>query len=298
MLLMATEVEIKNAMFKLKKVIYIEGYGSNAKKKEKIGIVTPKFDNYRNEFNPMGLVVIGLDGEFVGVYAPEAEIKTTRIMDASERELVDKLIESAKSLHSLRLEKIKFVEAMKKKENALNTKIAKSESNIMNGLDKLKKKQGYITEADVLNYLNKQLGVEFYKDYTDYYKCDFKNLVIGITMGKNKLYSVSITKSVDLGKWMHNSGYDFLDFEYDNSMYISNLSKSRDFEKLKQRYFKPLNKTMLSKLKAKETYDAGVGDKYSIEIGQNVDIDYNVDLTKDALKKLIKDLSELLKEFK
>lgn len=295
---MATEVEVKNAMFKLKKVVYPVGYGSSAKKVEKIGIVTPRFDEYRNMFNSEGLVIMGLDGDFVEVPVRNVEIKTTRVMDATEREIVDKLIEYAKSLNSLRQEKVKLIEAMKKKEEVLNTKIAKNKESITKGISKLKKKQGYITEADVLNYLNKQLGVEFYKDYTDYYKCDFKNLVIGITMGKNKLYSVSITKSVDLGKWMHNSNYDFLGFEYDNSMYISNLSKSRDFEKLKQRYFKPLNKTMLSKLKAKETYDAGVGDKYSIEIGQNVDIEYNVDLTKDALKKLVKDLSVLLKEFK
>lgn len=294
---MATEVEIKNAMFKLKKVIYVEGYGSNAKKKEKIGIVTPKYDNYRNEFNPMGIVVIGLDGEFVGVYAPEAEIKTTRIMDASERELVDKLIESAKSLHSLRQEKIKFVEAMKKKENALNTKIAKSESSIMNGLDRLKKKQGYVTESNVISYLNKQYNLDLCLDYKNYYEYECNNVVIGIRMGANKLHSVCITKYVDLGKWLQDSGLDFLDFEYDNSMHIGNLSRSKDFERLKKKYFKPVSDVTLKKIKGKQSYDASVGDKYSVDLTHSVSIDYNVSLTKEALKQLVKDMSVLLKVF-
>lgn len=293
---MATLEEVKSSLFKVKKVSYYTNYNRDSKS-EKIGVVIPYYDNYRSSFDNSKITVIGLDGEVLNISVNNCDIKTTRIMDSKERELVDKVVEYGKNLTTSRSEKVKLLESLKKKELMLNNKIKKDTDGLTKSLDRLKKYKGYLPLSDIQKYFKKYFGSDLYRNYNDNYKCCLGDYSAEICIVGTKLKELNFTKEIEVGRWLNENSFDFLYEEYDGSLHTKYpLDKSKDFEKLKRHYFKSLSTSVSNKLKASESYFAETGDKNSLDICHNICIVYDADFTRDTLKKLIKDIKTLQKE--
>lgn len=291
---------VKKNLFKVKKVVFTEKgrYGGYSEGDAFVGVVIPCFDNTYNRFEENRISLLTLEGEKLNFRVESIGFETTRIMDKNVKEKLDKIVEFSKEVHKSQIEKVKFYEDFKKKEQKLKDKTKKQSDSMEKLVNQLKKAQGFLTTEETIKAINKFLPEELYQDTwsKEFYKCSLsKDKQLIIRFGKNMITYAQIENDIELGRWCEPEQYDFVYEEYDRTLHTSNLDNSEDFEKLKKKYFKSFKESVLEKANVSMRYSAGVGDKNTLIIGQDFVCDLGIELKKDNLKEITKRLKSLLK---
>lgn len=274
---------IKNLTFKIKKVVY-ENY--DKVKEVYQGIIMPSWNERYLEFSEDYISLYTLEGQILEFNINRVEIENTRIMDKKIKDKLDKLIGELKEEHKIRLEEVKlkldYLAKLEKLKNKATVKREKVEKNI----EDLLKVQGFITiekfEQEILDLVNAPFGYR-----------------LNLRFKGTKILNATLTKEVDLGRYLTESDYDFIYLEYDNTVMIANerLDKSKDFAHIKKEYFKPVKTSKLDKYKVFEDFDVIGGDKGSADAYHEITLRFNdgIDLTKKNIKEVKDSIEKLIK---
>lgn len=275
---------IKNLTFKIKKVVY-ENY--DKVKEVYQGIIMPSWNERYLEFSEDYISLYTLEGQILEFNINRVKIENTRIMDKKIKDKLDKLIGELKEEHKIRLEEVKlkldYLAKLEKLKNKSTVKREKVEKNI----EDLLKVQGFITiekfEQKILDLVNAPFG----------YRLNFR-------FKGTKILNATLTKEVDLGRYLTESDYDFIYLEYDNTVMVANerLDKSKDFAHIKKEYFKPVKTSKLDKYKVFEEFNVfGGGDKGSADAYHEITLRFNdgIDITKKNVKEVKDSIEKLIK---
>lgn len=291
---------IKKNLFKTKKVVSTDEYRyANFKKGESlVGVLVPYFDENRNMFDELYVSVLTLDGKKINLRNDKIKIENTRIMDSKVKEYLDKLINLSKEIHKSQKERAKFYEDLKKKEQALKNKALKQSESINKLFNQIKKAQGFVTTQDVIKALNKVLPKELEKSYWNENLFEARlsrDITFEVRFNSTEIIDFKLGKEIEVTKWCKAEDYDFIYEEYDRSYHVGDIDDSKDFKKLKSKYFKKYTKTELNKAKVEECFDACIGDKDYLIISHTLRSDLNLECRKENMKEITNRLKSLLK---
>lgn len=302
---------IKKNLFKVKKItikrvksIKLNGDAEYIINNVGVGIIVPAFNNYRAKFEENRVEVLTIDGRSMEVHEECIILDNTRIMDAKVKEKLNNVIAGAKKIYEQQKKLVKHQEEYERIKESLKEKLSKNQEGLNKSFTQLKKARGFLSNGDVVKYLNKKLNKEFKQDW--YSKDNFKMTVYSSSSGntytckvlelsfyKDYISSIRVVKDIDFGKWCANH-YDFVYEEYDRTLHVGDLEDSSDFNKIKSKYFKHNTSTVLKKAKAEERFDAGVGDKDSLGVSHIVSSELNLECKKENLKELENRINSLL----
>lgn len=303
---------IKKNLFKVKKIAIkkIKSIKLNGNKEYEIdnigvGILVPVFNDYSSKFETNRVQVLTIDGRSINVHQDSIVIENTRIMDAKVKEKLNNVISEAKKIYEQQKKLVKHQEEYEKIKKTLKEKLDKSKECLNKSFNQLKKTRGFLSNEEVVKYLNKKLNKEFTQE--GYSKDNFEVTLLNSKQGnvrirkvlelyfkKDSISNIRLIKVVDFGTRCA-THFDFVHQECDRTLYVGNLEDSSDFKKIKSKYFKHNNtSTVLKKAKAKEDFDAGVGDKDSLEAYHIVSSELNLECKKENLKELENRINSLL----
>lgn len=276
----------KDLALKVKKVVVESNRNGKLYRSEYQGVIVPKWNDYNDFYYKDEFILYTIDGEQKEFRLNWVKIENTRIMDKKVKDKLDKFIEVLKEEYKLRLEIVKLKEEYKSKVDKLNQKINKKKNNKEKSFNDIVKAQGLIPQ-DVFEE-------EFLKLVKEPY-----NYSIYLNFNGSKLLGITLEKEVDLGRWLTNSDYDFIWNEYDNTVmiYHEDIPKSKDYQKIIKKYFKPVKISKLDKFKVEESFDAcGGGDKGSADAYHkiNLSFDKGIDVKKENIKEVAKYMKQLI----
>lgn len=285
--------EVKKNLFKVKKVIVNnkDWKGNTTSITEYIGVVRPYFDNNSKTFNTDYVSVVSLDGEAHVFRVENVEFKTTRITNEKVRKETEKLIEYCKSNHKLQLEEEKLYKEFASKKNKLKEKVYKKEEEVKKIFTRIEKAKGFISIEDFIEKLSKDLSLDLncgYKPNSYYmneqfYGMKIKGYTLSIGFIKEKISRVVLSCEYDVSRWTSPGDYDFIYEEYDRTLHIDNLDGSKDFEKLKNKYF-PNCTSKTFKNGVTQSFEAGIGDKDILSISRTLRMPLDLERKKDNYK--------------
>lgn len=303
---------IKKNLFKVKKIAIkkIKSIKLNGNKEYEIdnigvGILVPVFNDYSSKFETNRVQVLTIDGRSINVHQNSIVIENTRIMDVKVKEKLNNVISEAKKIYEQQKKLVKHQEEYERVKESLKERLNKSQEGLNKSFNQLKKTRGFLSNEEVVKYLNKKLNKEFIQDL--YSKDKFEVTLLNNNQGnvrickvlelcfkKDSISNIRIIKVVDFGNRCA-TRFDFVHEECDRTLYVGDLKNSLDFDKIKSVYFKTNNTpTVLKKAKAKERFDAGVGDKDSLEAYHIVSSELNIECKKENLKELENRINSLL----
>lgn len=278
-------MELKDLTLKVKKVI-----SKNRDKTQEVyqGIIMPFWDDRRLDFMDDYICVYTMEGQIISFNINFVTVENTRITDKKIKEKLDNLIEELKEEYKLRLEIVKIRTDYQTKLVKINNKAITKKDKIVKRIEDVLKVQGFISQSKFEENLLSKIHVPF--DYS-----------INFRFKGTKILSATLIKEVDLGRYLTNNDYDFIWNEYDNNVmiYHDDIPTSKDYAKIKQKHFKPVNITKLNKFEVFEEFDAnGGGDKGSADAYHKIILIFNkgLELKKENIKEVEDCIKELIKK--
>ena len=308
---------IKKNLFKVKKIsiktiksIKLNGDAEYIVDNVGVGILVPAFNSYSSKFEEDRVQVLTIDGRSIDVKQKSVVLDNTRIMDAKVKEKLNNVIAEAKKIYEQQKKLVKHQEEYEKIKKSLKEKLNKSQDSLSKSFTQLKKVRGFLSNEEVIKYLNKNLGKKLNKEFeqssysenkftitllsNNNYGGSYNRKILELYFNKDSVSMIRVVKEIDFGKWCANH-YDFVYEEYDRTLHVGDLENSSDFKKIKSKYFKSNNTSaILKKANAEECFDAGVGDKDSLSVCHIVSSERNLECKKENLKELENRINSLL----
>lgn len=309
--------ELKKNLFKVKKItiktmksIKLNGDAEYVIDNIGVGILVPAFNSYSSKFEEDRVQVLTIDGRSFEAKQKSIVLDNTRIMDAKVKEKLNSVITEAKKIYEQQKKLVKHQEEYEKIKKSLKEKLNKNQEGLSKSFAQLKKVRGFLSNEEVIKYLNKNLGKKLNKEFEqsscsdnrytitlskdNYWGGSYNRKILTLVFNKDSVSTLRVVKEIDFGNWCANN-YDFVFEEYDRTLHIGDLENSSDFNKIKSKYFKSNNTSaILKKSNATERFDAGVGDKDSLQVCHIVSSDLSLECRKENLKELENRINSLL----